>query len=59
MKTIIDRSECKPLSDNIEGKLVVIKPDFSNQNLEMQNIKLYLQLVVLDVMQINLELLCL
>ena len=28
MKTIIDRSECKPLSDNIEGKLVVIKPDF-------------------------------
>jgi hypothetical protein len=28
MKTIIDRSECNPLSDNIEGKLVVIKPDF-------------------------------
>lgn len=28
MKTIIDESECKPLSDNIEGKLVVIKPDF-------------------------------
>ena len=28
MKTIIDKSECKPLSDNIEGKLVVIKPDF-------------------------------
>ena len=28
MKTIIDRSECKPLSNNIEGKLVVIKPDF-------------------------------
>ena len=28
MKTIIDGSECKPLSDNIEGKLVVIKPDF-------------------------------
>lgn len=28
MKTIIDRSECKPLSDNIKGKLVVIKPDF-------------------------------
>ena len=28
MKTIIDRSECKPLSDNIEGKLVVIKQDF-------------------------------
>ena len=26
MKTIIDRSECNPLSDNIEGKLVVIKP---------------------------------
>lgn len=30
MKTIIDKSECKPLSDNIEGKLVVIKPDFFN-----------------------------
>lgn len=29
MKTIIDRSRCKPLSDNIEGKLVVIKPDFN------------------------------
>ena len=28
MKTIIDKSECKQLSDNIEGKLVVIKPDF-------------------------------
>ena len=28
MKTIIDKSECKPLSDNIEGRLVVIKPDF-------------------------------
>ena len=28
MKTIIDRSECNPLSDHIEGKLVVIKPDF-------------------------------
>lgn len=28
MKTIIDKSECKPLSDHIEGKLVVIKPDF-------------------------------
>lgn len=28
MKTIIDKSECKPLSENIEGKLVVIKPDF-------------------------------
>nr|DAZ61488.1 MAG TPA: hypothetical protein [Caudoviricetes sp.] len=28
MKTIIDRSECKPLSDNIEGKLVVINSDF-------------------------------
>lgn len=25
MKTIIDKSECKPLSDHIEGKLVVIK----------------------------------
>ena len=30
MKTIIDRSRCKPLSDNIEGKLVVIKSDFFN-----------------------------
>ena len=28
MKTIIDKSECKPLSDNIKDKLVVIKPDF-------------------------------
>ena len=28
MKTIIDGSECKPLSDHIEGKLVVIKPEF-------------------------------
>lgn len=28
MKIIIDKNECKPLSDNIEGKLVVIKPDF-------------------------------
>ena len=28
MKTIIDKSECKPLSDNIEGKLIVIKPGF-------------------------------
>ena len=28
MKTIIDRSECNPLSDHIEGKLVVIKADF-------------------------------
>lgn len=28
MKVIIDKSECKPLSENIEGKLVVIKPDF-------------------------------
>lgn len=28
MKTIIDRNECNPLSDNIEGKLVVIKPAF-------------------------------
>lgn len=28
MKTIIDRSEVEPLSDNVEGKLVVIKPDF-------------------------------
>lgn len=28
MKTIIDRSEVKPLSDNVKGKLVVIKPDF-------------------------------
>lgn len=28
MKTIIDRSECNPLGDHIEGKLVVIKPEF-------------------------------
>lgn len=33
MKTIIDKSECRPLSDRIEGKLVVIdskffKPEF-------------------------------
>lgn len=28
MKTIIDKSECKPLSDNIEGKLVVISSKF-------------------------------
>ena len=28
MKTIIDRSECKPLSDHIKGKLVVINPYF-------------------------------
>ena len=28
MKIIIDKNECKPLSDNVEGKLVVIKPDF-------------------------------
>lgn len=27
MKTIIDKSECKPLSDHIEGKLVVIDAD--------------------------------
>ena len=28
MKTIIDKSECKPLSDHIKGKLVVIKSDY-------------------------------
>ena len=28
MKTIIDKSECRVLSDHIEGKLVVIKPEF-------------------------------
>ena len=28
MKTIIDRSECNPLSDHIEGKLVVINHEF-------------------------------
>lgn len=28
MKTIIDRSECRALSDHIEGKLVVIKSEF-------------------------------
>lgn len=27
MRTIIERSECKPLSDNIEGKIVVIGAD--------------------------------
>jgi len=30
MKTIIDKSECKPLSNNIEGKLVVIDSNFFN-----------------------------
>ena len=28
MKTIIDKSECNPLSDNIEGKLVVIDSNY-------------------------------
>lgn len=28
MKTIIDKSECLPLSDNIKGKFVVVKPDY-------------------------------
>lgn len=28
MKTTINRKECKPLSNHIEGKLVVIKPEF-------------------------------
>ena len=28
MKTIIDKSECKPLSDNIKGRLVVINSKF-------------------------------
>lgn len=42
MKTIIDKSECKPLSDNIEGKLVVVNPEFFDPNLEKQNIRLYL-----------------
>lgn len=28
MKLIIDKSECKPLSDNIEGRLVVINSKF-------------------------------
>ena len=37
MKTIIDKSECKSLSGNIEGKLVVIdskffKPEFSKKS---------------------------
>lgn len=31
MKTIIDKSECKPLSDNIDGKLVVIDSNFFKQ----------------------------
>lgn len=55
MKTIIDKSECKPLSDNIEGKLVVIKPGFSNQNLEKRSISLCLQLEVLVAMQVRWE----
>lgn len=28
MKTIIDRSECKPLSEHIKGKLVVVRSEF-------------------------------
>lgn len=28
MKTIIDKSECKPLSDHIEGKLVIVDSQF-------------------------------
>ena len=28
MKTIIDKSECNPLSNNIKGKLVVVKPEY-------------------------------
>lgn len=28
MRTIIERKECKPLSDNIEGKIVVIGSEF-------------------------------
>ena len=28
MKKIIDKKECKPLSDNIEGKLVVVAGNF-------------------------------
>ena len=28
MKLIIDKEECRPLSDDIQGKLVVIKSDF-------------------------------
>ena len=28
MKTVIDKSECKPLSENILNKLVVVKVDF-------------------------------
>ena len=28
MKTIIDRSECRALSECIKGKLVVIRPEF-------------------------------
>ena len=28
MKTIIDKRECKPLSDNIKGRLVVINSKF-------------------------------
>lgn len=28
MKTIINKNKCKPLSNNIEGKLVVVKPEY-------------------------------
>lgn len=55
MKTIIDKSECKSLSGNIEGKLVVIDSKFFKPNLEKRNIKLYLQQEVLDVMQVRWE----
>ena len=28
MMTIINKNKCKPLSNNIEGKLVVVKPEY-------------------------------
>ena len=34
MKTIIERDECNPLSDNIEGKLVVINSKFFRPEFE-------------------------
>ena len=42
MKTIIDRSECRALSDHIEGKLVVIKPEFFKPQLREAKYQLVL-----------------
>lgn len=55
MKTIIDRSECKPLSDNIEGKLVVIKPDFFKPEFKDAKYQIVFATGDLDVMQIKWE----